>query len=143
MSLPIPGNLTVEQTLDLFHKSASQADAEIYFGLFAANGHFIGTDATERWTVAEFRKYAMPHFNKGQGWTYRPRERHVDYSPDKSVAWFDEILDNDRFGITRSSGVVIREEQRWKIVQYHLTVPVPNDLMDRVVQMIRDEAVTE
>jgi hypothetical protein len=38
--------------------------------MFAPDGIFIGTDATERWTVAEFKAYAKPHFDKGRGWTY-------------------------------------------------------------------------
>jgi hypothetical protein len=128
MSLTTPINHhSVEQTLDAFHRAASIAESATYFGLFASNGYFIGTDVTERWTVDAFRQYAMPYFSKGQGWTYRPVSRHVTYAPDGKVAWFDEILDNDRFGVTRSSGVVVQENQNWKIAQFHLTVPIPND----------------
>lgn len=140
MALATPANhLSVEQTLDSFHTAASKADGTVYFDFFASNGYFIGTDATERWTVDAFRQYAMPYFSKGQGWTYRPVSRHVTYAPDGNVAWFDEILDNDRFGVTRSSGVVVQEKQRWKIAQYHLNVPIPNDLIDKVVDTIRDD----
>ena len=139
---------TVEEMLDGYHLAASRADAETYFGYFAKDAYFIGTDATERWTVEEFRKYAIPFMSKGQGWTYRPKKRFVNYyynSNDKQqkqnqqqIAWFDEILENDRFGVTRSSGVVIRENNRWKIAQYHLTVPIPNGVMDQVVAIIRE-----
>ncbi len=59
----------VEVVLDDFHRAASEADGEAYFGLFAAEGVFLGTDATERWTVDEFRAYAKPHFDRGRGWT--------------------------------------------------------------------------
>ena len=131
---------TVEEMLDAYHLAASRADADAYFGYFARDSYFIGTDATERWTVEEFRRYAMPFMSKGQGWTYRPTKRFVTYlNDDKQVAWFDEILENDRFGLTRSSGVVLRENNRWKLAQYHLTVPIPNGLMDKVVAIIRDE----
>ena len=135
--------MTVEQMLDAYHEAASRADAQEYFSYFSQDAYFIGTDATERWTIDQFKEYALPFMTKGQGWTYRPQQRHVTYhsSADNNnnpqVAWFDEILENDRFGVTRSSGVVVREDNRWKVAQYHLTVPVPNDLMDPVVAMIR------
>jgi hypothetical protein len=82
----------------------------------------------------------MPLFRQGKGWTYRPVQRHVYLSDDINggVAWFDEILQNDRFGTARSSGVLIQENQIWKVAQYHLTIPVPNSLMDNVVQLIRE-----
>lgn len=135
--------LTVEQMLDAFHDAASRADAPEYFGYFSNDAYFIGTDATERWTIEQFQKYALPFMSQGQGWTYRPQQRHVTFLASSNnppeVAWFDEILESDRFGVVRSSGVVVREDHRWKIAQYHLTVPVPNDLMDQVVAMIRAE----
>jgi hypothetical protein len=155
MSLEQPPAMSVEQTLDAFHKAASEADGKTYFGLFVSSNaaYFIGTDATERWSVEEFRKYAAPHFARGQGWTYRPRNRHVYHSTDGSVAWFNEMLDNDRFGTARGSGVLVVEEdnneeqtekrRKWKVAQYHLTVPIPNALMDKVVEMIRDNPATE
>lgn len=128
---------TVEQMLDAYHKAASKADADAYFGFFSKDAYFIGTDANERWTIEQFKQYATPFMSKGQGWSYRPQKRCVHFSSDRQVAWFDEILENDRFGVARSSGVVVREGDRWKIAQYHLTVPIPNDLMDKVVAMIR------
>jgi uncharacterized protein (TIGR02246 family) len=139
MSAKTEDKSLIEDVLDRFHKSASDADAETYFDLFATDGYFMGTDANERWSVSEFREYAMPFFRQqGKGWTYRPIQRHVCLSNEKNVAWFDEILQNDRFGTARSSGVLIQENQSWKVAQYHLTIPVPNDLMDTVVQLIRE-----
>jgi hypothetical protein len=96
-----------------------------------------GTDATERWTVDQFKAYAMPLFSKGKGWTYVPRSRHVQFSPQGDVAWFDEILDNKALGVCRSSGVLRRVGDTWLFCQYHLTIPVPNDLAKRVVGIIR------
>jgi hypothetical protein len=76
----------------------------------------------------------------------------VYQSTDGNVAWFDEILDNERFGTARGSGVLVVEEdsneeqtkktRKWKVAQYHLTVPIPNALMDKVVEMIRDNPET-
>ncbi len=127
----------VDQVLNSFHDAASKADGKTYFSLFSEEGVFLGTDATERWTVNEFRKYAEPFFSKGKGWSYKTRVRHVDFSPDKMVAWFDEILDNASYGECRGSGVLRKTASGWKISQYHLTIPVPNELADDVVGSIR------
>lgn len=124
--------------LDLLHHYASEADGERYFALFAPEGVFLGTDATERWTVDEFRAYAEPYFSQGRGWTYAVLERHVDYSPRGDTAWFDERLHNEKWGECRGSGALRRINGQWRITQYNLTVPVPNDLLPTVAEMIRE-----
>lgn len=129
----------VSAVLDSLHHHASVADEDAYFGLFAPEGVFFGTDATERWTVPEFRAYAHPAFQQGRGWTYvlRPGSRHITFDPTGTVAWFDELLDNASYGETRGTGVIRQVNGNWKIAQYHLTIPVPNDLANELVRMIR------
>jgi len=134
-----PQHAEVAAVLDQLHALAAQADEDGYFALFAPEGVFIGTDATERWNVAEFRAYAHPYFSKGKGWAYTPGVRHIDFSPDKAVAWFDELLDNAKYGTCRGTGVLRLIDGRYKIAQYHLTVPVPNSLMNRVAKLIEAE----
>lgn len=135
-----PETREVEATLNRFHEAASRADGAAYFALFAPEGVFIGTDASERWTVDEFRAYSAPYFSKGRGWTYVPGVRHVQLSPKGDVAWFDEILFNTKLGVCRGSGVLRRVGGAWLICQYHLTIPVPNALAAQVVGIIRGEA---
>jgi ketosteroid isomerase-like protein len=130
----------IEGVLDRFHAAASHADGAAYFALFAPEGVFIGTDARERWTLDQFRAYALPYFAKGHGWTYVPRIRHVQLSPAGDVAWFDEILDNQKYGVCRGSGVLRRAGRTWLICQYHLTIPIPNELAGNVVELIREGA---
>lgn len=127
----------IAQTLDAFHKAASEADFDQYFSLFAENGIFLGTDATERWDVAAFKAFAKPYFDKGQGWTYTSTERHIYISDDGQTAWFDERLENASLGECRGSGVLILLEGSWKVSQYNLTVPVPNELVMDLVQKIK------
>jgi hypothetical protein len=129
----------VEKTLNQFHEAAAKAEGKTYFGLFAPEGVFIGTDASERWTVEEFRKYAEPHFSKGKGWTYLPKQRHVHFAPGEEIAWFDEILESASYGVCRGTGVLRKIGGAWKISQYHLTIPVPNELANKVVKMIREK----
>ena len=127
----------VGRVLDDFHDAAAQADFERYFGHFARESVFLGTDATERWTRAQFMAYARPHFRPGGGWTYRPRNRIVSFTPDGRTAFFDELLDNRGLGETRGSGVLVREDGEWKVAQYNLSIPIPNELADTVVGLIR------
>ncbi|WGL16953.1 pectate lyase [Microbulbifer bruguierae] len=122
--------------LDRFHQAASDADSEGYFNLFSKDGVFLGTDATERWSVAEFKQYAKPYFDQGKGWTYVPRDRTIVLHGD--VAWFDELLDNASYGECRGSGVLVREDGQWKIAQYNLHFPIPNDLADQITKMIKE-----
>jgi hypothetical protein len=123
--------------IDDWHQAASVADEARYFGHFAPNGVFMGTDATERWTVAEFRAWAEPRFQKKSTWTFKARDRRIDFSADHKTAWFDEILDTLDLGVCRGSGVLVKQRGTWKIAQYNLSVPIPNALVDGVVKQIQ------
>ena len=129
----------VNRVLDAMHAAASAADGDAYFATFTADGRFIGTDATERWSLPEFRAYAMPYFSQGKGWTYRPTARTVTIAPIdcRCVAWFDEVLDNDAYGTTRGSGVLRLTDDGWKIEQYVLSLAVPNDLASPIARIIK------
>lgn len=122
--------------LDEFHKAASNADFDAYFSLFSKDGVFIGTDASERWPVDAFKEFAKPYFSQGKGWTYVPRDRTIVVHGD--VAWFDELLDNESYGECRGSGVLVKEGGQWKVAQYNLHFPVPNDLAKPITKMIKD-----
>jgi len=126
----------VAAVLDDWHAAAASADEARYFGHFAEGAVFLGTDATERWTVDEFRKYAHPYFAKGKAWSFRAVSRHVAFSKDGSVAWFDESLDTPNLGPSRGSGVLVRTPAGWKIAHYDLSVPIPNDLMKEIKDRI-------
>lgn len=123
--------------LDRLHRAAATADEETYFGCFAPGAVFIGTDATERWSLAQFRAYCLPHFEGETAWTYSVNERHVELSRDGSLAWFDERLSNQKYGETRGSGVLVKDDSRWRISQYVLSFAVPNERAAEVVEVIR------
>ena len=131
----------VEAVIDRMHQAASRADGQDYFNQFTPDARFIGTDATERWSLTAFRAYAEPYFARGRGWTYVPRERTVTIAPIgcRCVAWFDEILDNESYGQVRGSGVLSLTDDGWKIEQYVLSFTVPNDRADDVVAAIKSE----
>ena len=130
----------VESVLDDFHGAASMADGERYFDLLAPDAVFYGTDPNERWTTAEFRGYAEPYFSEGRGWTYVPTERTVYLDDDGDVAWFDERLLNAKYGAVRGTGVLVLRDGAWRIVQYNLSFPVPNDVVGELRELARKYA---
>lgn len=133
---------TIATVLDSFHAAAARADAGAYFSLFAPDGVFIGTDATERWTVPEFKAYAKTAFDAGQGWTYVPQSRHitVEAGEHPHVAWFDELLKSKEFGETRGTGVLMKINGEWKVEQYSLSLPIPNDAIHQISDQIKAAA---
>jgi hypothetical protein len=128
----------IDGVLSSFHQAASDADGALYFSLFADDAIFMGTDATERWSVDEFKAFAEPYFSEGRGWTYTKTERHVYVSDDGQTAWFDEMLWNEKYGTCRGTGVLVLADGVWRIAQYNLTFPIPNDLSAEFTARIKE-----
>ncbi len=129
--------ILVSNVLDNLHKYASQANGELYFDLFNDSAIFFGTDATERWNKLDFKNYAQERFANGDGWTYYPISRNIFLNKDKNTAWFDEELKNDKYGVFRGTGVLTKENNLWKINQYNLLLPIPNDLLIKYSKEIK------
>ncbi len=125
----------INRLLDGLHEAASKADSPTYWACFAEDAVFFGTAMEERWTVGEFREYAEPKFREGKGWAYEPKFRHVFLSPDMTVGWFDEGLQNEKYGSCRGTGVVRKIDGVWRIEQYNLSVPIPNEILPKVAEM--------
>jgi hypothetical protein len=129
--------IAIGNVLDRFHHAAARADFNDYFAAWTEESVFLGTDATERWVGNQFKEFARPHFANTKGWAYRPHGRHISVLKDGMHACFDELLDNDKLGLCRGSGVLAKQGGEWKILQYNLSIPVPNDLAAGVVEAIR------
>ncbi|MDO5615157.1 MAG: nuclear transport factor 2 family protein [Cruoricaptor ignavus] len=124
----------INTLLDNLNDYAAKADFKNYFELFQEESVFIGTDATEIWTKKEFMDYAKPHFDKGKAWSFKSIKRNIYFSKDGTYAWFDELLDT-QMKICRGSGVLERVGNRWKIKQYVLSMTVPNNVSNEVIQI--------
>jgi len=133
-----PDERAVDAVLSSFHEAASRADGDLYFSLLADEAIYLGTDAGERWTVDEFKAFAEPYFSKGRGWTYTATTRNIFIGPGGDTAWFDELLWNESYGTCRGTGVLIETPEGWRIAQYHLTFPVPNELAKDIVAQIKE-----
>lgn len=121
----------VNSLLNQLHESAMSADWESYFSLYHPDAIFIGTDANERWNMVQFKQYATPT----KGWRYDLQARHLLQIGDVIV--FDEQLYSPSYGISRGTGALINTEQGWKIAQYHLSFPIPNDKAKRITSLIK------
>ena len=126
----------VGATVDAWHAAAARADENVYFAFFTGDAVFLGTDPKERWTRDEFRQWAHPRFASGKAWTMKATRRWISLSPDGAMAWFDEDVMSEGLGPVRGSGVAVRVGGAWKIAQYNLSVPIPNDKFDAVKRMI-------
>lgn len=126
--------LEINKVVDSWHLAAATANFENYFDLMSEDAIFIGTDATENWNKTDFQAYAKPHFEKGKAWNFKALERNIYFSADKKIAWFDELLDT-QMKICRGSGVLTKVENKWKITHYVLSMTIPNDLSNEVIQL--------
>lgn len=119
--------IDINKVLDDLHIYASKADGNKYFELFDNEAVFFGTDASERWHIDEFKNYALKRFKTGTGWTYIPISRNIYIN--ENTAWFDENLSNEKYGVFRGTGVLIKKGDSWLISQYNLLLPIPNELL--------------
>jgi uncharacterized protein (TIGR02246 family) len=136
---PDTAEARIGEVLDRLNAASAAADGPAYFSLFTPEARFVGTDASEHWTLAEFRAFAEPYFSQGKGWSYPATERTITVAPIdcRCVAWFEEKLTNTSYGETRGSGVLRLTQNGWKIEQYVLSFAIPNDRAEAVVAAIK------
>lgn len=137
----VTANATVEagKVLDKFHQAASEANFDEYFNQMAPDAVFLGTDPSERWTRQQFEAFVTPYFAKGKGWTYKVVNRNMDIIEGHTdIVFFDELLDNEYYGLCKGSGVLKRTGKGWQIVQYNLSVAVENDVSKPVTTLLKE-----
>ena len=127
----------VNALLNRMHAAASKGDVENYLSCFVEDGVFVGTDASEYWNMQQLSEKVREHFRDGTGWTYVPFGRKYEIESAHGLGWFYERLKNEKYGEARGSGVVRFEEGKWRIVQYVLSFPVPNELCDTFAHQVR------
>lgn len=125
---------TINQTLDNWHKAAAEAKFEAYFSYFTNDAIFIGTDATENWTMPQFKTFAKPFFDRGSAWNFKVLERNIYTDKTQKIVWFDELLDT-QMKICRGSGVLIKVKNEWKIKHYVLSTTIPNEKISEVIKI--------
>lgn len=126
----------VENLLNQWHQDAWNADQEAYFEKMSEDCIFIGTDLSEVWTKQAFFEWSKPYFSQGNVWKFTSKNRHIYFNKNKTIAWFDEEVHSSA-GVWRGSGVLSHESGTWKIEQYVLSMTIPNDLMGKVIHVIK------
>ena len=119
-------SVAIEQLLDGLHRAAAESDAQDYFARYTEEAVFLGTDANERWSIAEFKVYAAKPFSEGRGWRYDLVSRHLVPTGNPEIYGFDEVLSNEKLGLCRGSGLVVFDGARWRVAQYVLSMLIPN-----------------
>lgn len=125
--------------LSIWHIAAAHGDAENYFSRMTDDAVFLGTDPGERWTRPEFEAFARPYFDGEEAWTYTMVDRNIILGPgdDPAVAWFDESLENKKYGRCRGTGVALRgDDGKWRIAHYSLTFLIPNEKTPEVMRAV-------
>ena len=125
----------VDAFVDEWHADAAQARLA-YFDKISADGVYIGTDKSERWTRDEFKAWARRFFDRPSAWSFTPLQRNLAFTPDRSVIWFDEQLRSE-MGILQASGVMRATADGFEIVHYQLSIAVPNEVQPQVSATIK------
>lgn len=123
----------INTTLNDWHLAATEANFNNYFGKMDSISIFIGTDASENWNRTQFANFSKPYFDKGKAWNFKTLERNVYVNQSGDFVWFDELL-YTWMGTCRGSGVLEKKTNGWKIKQYVLSVAIPNDAVQKVIE---------
>jgi hypothetical protein len=126
----------VNAFVDEWHDDAAHARLA-YFDKMAQDGVYIGTDRTELWHRDDFKAWAKKYFERKSAWSFKATRRNVYFSPDKSIVWFDELLDTPNMGPCMASGVIHKTAHGLEIVHYQLSMAVPNEVSGKVTKLIR------
>ena len=129
----------VNAFVDEWHDDAANARLA-YFDKMARDGVYIGTDRTELWHRDEFKAWAKKAFERKSAWSFKATRRNVYASSDKSLIWFDELLDTPNMGPCMASGVIRKTAKGFEIVHYQLSMAVPNEVADQVTKLIGEHS---
>lgn len=127
----------VNAFVDGWHDDAANTRMA-YFDKIAKDGVYIGTDRSELWTRDEFKAWSKKYFDAKSAWTFKATRRNVYASADKSLIWFDELLDTKNMGHAMASGVLRKTAKGFEIVHYQLSLAVPNEVIDQVTGIIAE-----
>lgn len=132
----------LDNLIDKWHQSASEADYKAYFGLMDSSFIFLGTAPNERWSKVEFSEFSKPYFDSGKAWSFVPSNRIWNFSSNGKTAWFDEDLET-WMEDCRATGVMILTSEGWKIAYYNLHVLIENEKIKEFILLRKVEIKKE
>ncbi len=122
--------------LNDLHRARFEVDGERFLGHFAPDAILLGTDRSERMTMALNRAFVRLYWTGDQGPTVTPIEQRVHLSPNRNMAWFEERADRERVGQVRATGVIAEIDGTWKFVHYNLVILVPKEMAEELAVRI-------
>ena len=126
----------IAAVIDDFHDAAAHGDNARYLGHMTDDAVFMGTDEWERWPKQpDFVDYVGGRFKDGNGWTYQSVQRNIRLADAGNIAWFDEVIFSETSGRFRGTGVVVRENGKWKIAHYAMSFLVFNENWQDVIEL--------
>lgn len=130
--------LAIGAVIDNFHDAAAHGDKTRYLDQLTDDAVFMGTDEWERWPKQpDFIDYVGSRFKDGTGWKYQSVERTIKISDSSEFAWFDEVIFSASNGRFRGTGVLSRQDGRWKIAHYAMSFLIFNENWDDVIELSR------
>lgn len=124
--------------LDEWHSDVATFKMDNYFNFMHESFIFLGTAPGERWSKKEFLMFSKPYFEKKSTWDFEPVDRNWYFSNDGKTAWFEENL-NTWMEDCRGSGVLIYENNEWKIIHYNLTVLIENEKIQEFISLRKSD----
>ena len=121
-----------------WHKNVAEFNMSNYFDFMDEAFIFLGTDPSERWSKTEFHAFSKPYFEKKKTWDFKPNWRNWYHSEDGKTAWFEESIAT-WMEECRGSGVLVFNENRWKIVHYNLTVLIENEKVKDFISLRKSQ----
>jgi ketosteroid isomerase-like protein len=124
-ALQVSAEPSPEAALAALYDAGAKSDATAFVSLLTEDAVVLGLDGENRLQGQALRDFISASFAQGKSWSYRSSARQTQLSADGAVAWFDEILEQES-AHGRSSGVLVRTGEGWKIAQYNVTLPLAN-----------------
>jgi len=124
----------LDNLMDKWHRDVAEFKFDDYFGFMDDRFIFLGTAPEERWTKEQFAEFCKPYFEKKSTWDFKSNWRNWYFSEDGKTAWFEESL-KTHMEECRASGVLMKIDDKWKIVHYNLTVVIENEKMDKFIKL--------
>ena len=128
----------LNQLVDNWHLSATNADFQQYFDVTANDFIFLGTAPGERWGKSEFQSFCKPYFDKGKAWDFKPSNRKWNVIADGTIAYFDEDLQTWMESCRGSGICVLDANGEWKIAYYNLTVLIENEKIKEFIKLRKE-----
>ena len=130
--------MAIGEVIDGFHDAAAHGDKDRYLGYMTDDGVFMGTDEWERWPKQpDLIDYIGGRFKDGAGWNYRSVGRQIRIADSGDTAWFDEVVYSEQNGRFRGTGVLSKQNGRWKIAHYAMSFLILNENWPEVIELTK------